>query len=79
MRALILGILRVYRLLFSPWMGNQCRFYPTCSHYAEQAIVMHGVTRGVWLGVRRIMKCHPWHPGGFDHVPAPVKNRAENA
>jgi len=79
MRALILGILRLYRLLFSPWIGNQCRFYPTCSHYAEQAIVMHGVKRGVWLGARRIMKCHPWHPGGFDHVPAPAKNRTENA
>lgn len=54
-------------------MGQQCRFYPTCSHYAEEAIQTHGALKGAFLGVCRIGKCHPWHPGGFNPVP-PAKN-----
>jgi len=70
MRTALLSLLRFYRLLLSPWMGSQCRFYPTCSHYAEQAIQSHGAILGMWLALKRLLKCHPWHPGGIDHVPA---------
>lgn len=65
----LLALIRGYRLLLSPWFGNQCRFHPSCSVYAEQAIQDHGVVRGLWMGVRRIGRCHPWHPGGIDPVP----------
>jgi putative membrane protein insertion efficiency factor len=58
-----------YRYLLSPWIGNQCRFYPTCSHYAEQALEQHGFLKGFYLTVRRLLKCHPWHSGGIDLVP----------
>jgi putative membrane protein insertion efficiency factor len=60
-----------YRYLLSPWIGNQCRFYPTCSHYAEEAINIYGVTKGSYLTLRRLLKCHPWHPGGLDPVIKP--------
>lgn len=69
MQRLLLALIRVYRLLLSPWFGNQCRFHPTCSSYAEEAIRQHGTLRGAWLAVRRIGRCHPWHPGGIDPVP----------
>jgi putative membrane protein insertion efficiency factor len=60
-----------YRYLLSPWIGNQCRFYPTCSHYAEEAISIYGLTKGSYLTLRRLLKCHPWHPGGLDPVIKP--------
>jgi hypothetical protein len=69
MQRLLLVLIRVYRLLLSPWFGNQCRFHPTCSFYAEDAIRQHGTLRGAWLTVRRIGRCHPWHPGGIDPAP----------
>lgn len=69
MQTLLLALIRGYRLLLSPWMGNQCRFHPTCSVYTEQAIREHGSLRGLWMGLRRIGRCHPWHPGGIDPVP----------
>jgi len=53
----------------SPWVGNHCRFYPTCSEYAKTAIETHGVFRGSWFAGRRLLRCHPWHPGGADPVP----------
>ena len=58
-----------YRLVLGPMLGGQCRFYPSCSHYSEQAIIKHGVIKGVLLSAYRILKCHPFHPGGFDPVP----------
>ncbi len=62
--------IRGYQYVLSPWVGNQCRFYPTCSEYARLAVIEHGVFAGGWLAVRRILKCHPWHAGGVDVVPA---------
>lgn len=69
MTRLMLFVIRAYRYLLSPWWGNQCRFDPTCSEYAMQAIEEHGPLRGSWLALRRLTKCHPWHRGGFDPVP----------
>jgi putative membrane protein insertion efficiency factor len=69
MKSLLVGSIRFYQYFFSPWLGNQCRFHPTCSEYARQAIIRHGSVRGSWLSVKRLAKCHPWHPGGADPVP----------
>ncbi|PZN32705.1 MAG: membrane protein insertion efficiency factor YidD [Proteobacteria bacterium] len=69
MRIVLKALLRGYRLLLSPWLGANCRFYPSCSHYAEEAIDVHGVLRGCWLTARRLLRCHPWHEGGYDPVP----------
>jgi len=62
-------ILRGYRAAISPLYGDVCRYYPSCSHYTLQAIQTHGVIKGVWLGTRRITRCHPWAAGGIDDVP----------
>jgi putative membrane protein insertion efficiency factor len=69
MSRLLIGLIRAYRYLLSPWIGNQCRFHPSCSHYGEQAIQQHGAIKGSGLTVWRILRCNPWHPGGFDYVP----------
>lgn len=66
-----------YRYVLSPWIGNQCRFYPTCSHYAEDAISTYGVTKGSYLTLRRLLKCHPWHAGGFDPVIKPAQTSTQ--
>ncbi len=66
---LLLGAVRVYRFWFKPWVGNVCRFEPSCSAYAMAAIERHGALRGGWLMTRRLMRCHPWCPGGHDPVP----------
>ncbi len=66
---LLLFIIKLYRLLLSPWLGRSCRFYPTCSQYGEQAIRHHGAIKGSWLTLCRIGRCHPWHEGGYDPVP----------
>jgi len=65
----VLGLLWLYRRLVSPLLPRSCRFYPSCSVYAQQAVRTHGVVRGGWLAVRRLGRCHPWTPGGVDHVP----------
>ncbi len=62
-------ILRAYRAGISPLYGDVCRYYPSCSHYALNAIQSHGVLKGIWLGSRRIARCHPWAAGGIDDVP----------
>jgi putative membrane protein insertion efficiency factor len=71
MRALLIALIRVYQLFISPLLGNHCRFYPSCSQYAREAIEQHGALRGGWLAIRRLLRCHPWHPGGVDPVPEP--------
>lgn len=67
-RALTLP-LRAYKRFISPLLGERCRFYPSCSQYMLNAIERHGPVRGVYLGAWRLLRCHPWHPGGFDEVP----------
>ncbi len=69
MTALLVGLVRGYKRLVSPLLPPACRFVPTCSDYAAGAIEKHGPVRGVFLAVRRIVRCAPWHPGGFDPVP----------
>ncbi len=71
MRAVLIALIRVYQLFVSPLLGNHCRFYPSCSQYAREAIERHGAWRGSWLAMRRLSRCHPWHPGGVDPVPEP--------
>ena len=69
MRAMILFALRVYQKFLSPLLGNNCRFYPTCSEYSHQAIERYGAIRGGWLAIKRLSRCHPLHAGGIDEVP----------
>lgn len=72
LRFFLVKLIRVYQLLHAPFFHGVCRFEPTCSNYAMEAVQVHGVLRGGWLAFRRVTKCHPLHPGGFDFVP-PVK------
>ncbi len=69
MRALLLALLRAYQYAIRPLLGANCRFYPSCSDYATEAIERHGAGRGSWLAMRRLARCHPYHPGGHDPVP----------
>ncbi|HBQ65096.1 MAG TPA: membrane protein insertion efficiency factor YidD [Clostridiales bacterium] len=69
MKTVLLGIIAFYRKILSPVKPSCCRFVPTCSEYAREAIDSHGVVRGSFLAVRRLLKCHPFHEGGFDPVP----------
>ena len=69
MRALLIGLVKGYRLLLSPWLGSACRFEPTCSQYAIGALECHGAAAGSYLTLRRLARCHPWCAGGCDPVP----------
>ena len=69
MQAALIVLIKAYRIAVSPFLGPSCRFHPSCSEYAIDALRRHGALRGSWLTVRRIARCHPWHPGGYDPVP----------
>lgn len=71
-RRLAVWPIRLYQLLVSPVLGPNCRYHPTCSAYASEAVLTHGVRRGGWLALKRILRCHPWSAGGFDPVPPSV-------
>jgi putative membrane protein insertion efficiency factor len=77
MKHLLIALLKAYRLVISPLYGNVCRYYPSCSAYALQAVQTHGAARGSWLAGRRLLSCHPWARGGYDPVPGtdPVFDR----
>ncbi len=70
MRSLLLALLRAYQFLFSPWVGGSCRYWPTCSEYAREAIEAHGAARGSYMALMRLGRCHPYGAGGVDPVPA---------
>ncbi|WP_296260602.1 MULTISPECIES: membrane protein insertion efficiency factor YidD [unclassified Pseudomonas] len=78
MRKLALASIQFYRYAISPLMASHCRFYPSCSCYAYEAIEHHGLVRGGWLTVRRLGRCHPWNPGGFDPVPPAPTSRSSS-
>jgi putative membrane protein insertion efficiency factor len=69
MTKLFILLIRLYRLAISPFLGPCCRFFPSCSDYAEEALSKHGIIKGLYLTIKRIVKCFPWHPGGYDPVP----------
>jgi uncharacterized protein len=69
MKQAALLAIRLYQVVLSPFLGKQCRFYPTCSNYTREAIDKYGLLKGISLGDRRLLRCHPFHPGGIDHVP----------
>ena len=74
-RAALVGLIRAYRLFLSGWLGGQCRFYPTCSRYAEEAILEHGAIRGSAMAAWRLARCGPFTAGGVDHVPPGARSR----
>jgi putative membrane protein insertion efficiency factor len=68
-QGLLLGLITLYRYTLSPLLGQRCRFYPSCSAYAAEALTQYGPLRGSWLALKRLLRCHPFHPGGHDPVP----------
>jgi putative membrane protein insertion efficiency factor len=75
MSRLLIVLIRVYQVVLSPLLGPTCRFSPSCSHYACACLREHGAARGSWLTLRRLLRCHPWHPGGFDPPPLAEASR----
>ncbi len=69
MKRLVIGLVRIYQYAISPFLGRSCRHVPSCSEYMVDAVQKYGAFRGGWLGVKRVCRCHPWHPGGYDPVP----------
>jgi putative membrane protein insertion efficiency factor len=78
MRFVLKILIRGYQLAISPLLGPRCRFYPSCSQYALEAIESHGAPHGVWLAIKRISRCHPWNEGGFDPVPDRCLNHSHD-
>jgi putative membrane protein insertion efficiency factor len=76
MKYLLIALLKAYRFAISPLYGQVCRYHPSCSAYALEAVTVHGSVRGSWYAVRRVGRCHPWAPGGYDPVPAVVPSRS---
>lgn len=73
----LIALVRLYRAALSPWLGSNCRFQPTCSSYAIEALEVHGALKGSWLAARRIARCHPWGGSGYDPVPGTEKDDHE--
>jgi uncharacterized protein len=69
MARILIGFIKAYQVLLSPFLGQQCRFYPTCSQYSIEVINKHGAIVGCYYTIRRLLRCHPWHPGGHDPIP----------
>jgi putative membrane protein insertion efficiency factor len=69
MSRFLVALIQVYRYALSPMLGPSCRFHPSCSDYAREAILRHGALRGVWIALKRVLRCNPWHCGGHDPVP----------
>jgi putative membrane protein insertion efficiency factor len=69
MKYVLVGLVRAYQYAIRPMLGSNCRFYPSCSDYAREALERYGALKGAWLATRRLARCHPYHPGGFDPVP----------
>lgn len=69
MKLVLIALVRFYQYAISPLFGRRCRYFPTCSEYTVDAIRKYGALKGGWLGIKRIFRCHPWHPGGYDPVP----------
>jgi putative membrane protein insertion efficiency factor len=67
-KTILVSLIRFYQLCISPLLGNNCRYYPTCSQYAIEAIEKKGIIKGSWMAIKRICRCHPWHDGGYDPV-----------
>ena len=72
-------LIKGYQVFISPMLGQNCRFHPTCSCYAHQALERHGLVKGTWLSIKRIMKCNPIHPGGFDYVPGTCEDNVTHS
>ena len=77
LKSLMLLLIKIYQYAISPLLGNNCRFYPSCSSYTQEAIELHGPLKGIMLGGRRILKCHPYHEGGVDLVPEVTKKKPD--
>ncbi|MBU2883302.1 membrane protein insertion efficiency factor YidD [Psychrosphaera sp. B3R10] len=77
MRTILKALIRFYQTAISPWFGAKCRFYPSCSNYALEAIEIHGASKGTWLSIKRILKCQPLTEGGFDPVPNSSKSNKD--
>jgi len=77
LRGAVVAVLRLYKRFVSPWLPPACRFYPSCSEYAAEAVERHGVSRGMVLAARRLLRCHPFHSGGFDPVPGAPERHTE--
>jgi putative membrane protein insertion efficiency factor len=75
MKYILIGMIKFYKKFISPLKPPSCRFYPSCSSYMLEAVLRFGAIRGGWLGIRRLLKCHPFNPGGFDPVPLELKRR----
>ncbi len=77
MKRLLIMLVRGYQLLISPVLGSNCRYLPTCSAYTIEAMEKHGAFKGVWMGIKRVGRCHPFHEGGYDPVPDPKKKETD--
>jgi len=69
MQKILLSVIKFYKYFISPVLGSHCRYEPSCSEYTHQAITAYGIFKGSWMGLKRILRCHPWHEGGYDPIP----------